>query len=54
MRVNQIRLWLSSVAIGAQVQVTVRKAWVSLASGSPYASLFAQVYHTLRAAPRIA
>jgi len=37
--------------IGAQVRVTVRKIWVSLASGSPYAALFEQAYKNLRAAP---
>ena len=37
--------------IGAQVRVTVRKIWVSLASGSPYAALFEQTYKNLRAAP---
>ena len=34
--------------IGAQVRVTVRKIWVSLASGSPYAEEFAQVWRTLQ------
>ncbi|MBI3449630.1 MAG: IS1380 family transposase [Acidobacteria bacterium] len=42
---------LKLLKIGAQVRVTVRKVWVSLASGSPYAALFAQVYKNLRAAP---
>ncbi len=46
---NTIRLKL--LKIGAQVRVTVRKVWVSLASGSPYAGLFAQVYANLHAAP---
>ncbi len=46
---NTIRLKL--LKIGAQVRVTVRKVWVSLASGSPYASLFARVYANLHAAP---
>lgn len=41
---------LKLLKIGAQVRVTVRKIWVSLASGSPYAELFAQVYENLRAA----
>jgi Transposase DDE domain group 1 len=36
--------------IGAQVRVTVRKIWVSLASGSPYAAIFEQTYHNLLAA----
>jgi hypothetical protein len=46
---HTIRLKL--LKIGAQIRVTVRKVWVSLASGSPYAALFAQVYTNLRAAP---
>src|SRR6266496_1834938 len=46
---DTIRLKL--LKIGAQVRVTVRKVWVSLASGSPYASLFARVYANLHAAP---
>jgi DDE family transposase len=81
MRVNQIRLWLSSVAytllaelrrlgltgtplararcstirlkllkIGALVRVTVRRIWVSLASGYPYEHLFAHAYDQLRRA----
>ena len=37
--------------IGAQIRVTVRKVWVSLASGSPYADLFARVWANLRALP---
>jgi len=35
--------------IGAQVRVTVRKVWVSLAGGYPYAELFARVLATLEA-----
>ncbi len=46
---HTIRLKL--LKIGAQIRITVRKVWVSLASGSPYADLFAQVYTNLRAAP---
>jgi hypothetical protein len=46
---DTIRLKL--LKIGAQVRLTVRKVWVSLASSSPYADLFAQAYHNLRAAP---
>jgi len=46
---HTIRLKL--LKIGAQVRVTVRKIWVSLASGSPYAGIFQQTYHNLRAAP---
>jgi len=81
MRVNQIRLWLSSVAylllnelrrlglagtrmataqcgtmrlkllkIGARVRVSVRKVWVSLASGYPHEDLFARAYENLQRA----
>jgi len=46
---DTIRLKL--LKIGAQVRLTVRKVWVSLASSSPYADLFAQTYRNLRAAP---
>lgn len=42
---------LKLLKIGAQVRVTVRKIWVSLASGSPYAAIFEQTYHNLLAAP---
>jgi Transposase DDE domain group 1 len=38
---------LKLLKIGAQVRVTVRKIWVSLAGGYPYAALFAQVLATL-------
>ena len=79
MRVNQLRLYFSSVAyllmqalrrlglrgtqmaaaqcntirlkllkVGAQVKVTVRKVWVSLAGGYPYVELFHQVYRNLQ------
>ena len=41
---------LKLLKIGAQVRVTVRKIWVSLASGSPYAAMFEQVCDNLRAA----
>jgi hypothetical protein len=37
--------------IGAQIRITVRKVWVSLAGGYPYAALFAQVWAQLRALP---
>ena len=80
MRVNQMRLWLSSVAytliealrrialvgtklanaycgtirlqllkIGARIRITVRKAWVSLASSHPAESIFALAHERLRA-----
>jgi hypothetical protein len=46
---HTIRLKL--LKIGAQIRVTVRKVWVSLASGSPYADLFAHAYRNLQSAP---
>jgi len=45
---DTIRLKL--LKIGAQVQVTVRKVWVSLSEAYPYQELFAAVYHHLRQA----
>jgi hypothetical protein len=42
-------LRLKLLKIGAQIRVTVRRVWISLAEG--YAGLFAQVYARLRAAP---
>jgi len=36
--------------IGAQIQATVRKIWVSLAEGYPYRNLFAQVFANLEVA----
>lgn len=38
---------LKLLKIGAQIRVTVRKVWVSLSSGYPYAALFAQVWANL-------
>ena len=43
-----IRLRL--LKIGAQVRLTVRKIWISLAAGHPAASLFREVYHNLTGA----
>jgi hypothetical protein len=43
-----IRLRL--LKIGAQVRITVRKIWISLAAGHPAAELFAQVYGSLSGA----
>ena len=45
---NTIRLKLFK--IGAQVKISVRNVWVSLASGYPYLDLFRQVYGNLRGA----
>jgi hypothetical protein len=38
---------LTLLKIGARVRVTTRKVWVALASGCPYADLFARVHATL-------
>jgi hypothetical protein len=46
---NTIRLKL--LKVGAQVKVTVRKIWVSLAGGYPYAWIFCQVYSNLQREP---
>ncbi len=42
---------LKLLKIGARVRVTVRKIWVSLAGGCPYAEIFASVHANLRASP---
>jgi len=44
---NTIRLKL--LKIGAQIKITTRKVWVSLAGGYPYTELFHQVYRNLQA-----
>ncbi len=41
-------LRLKLLKIGALIRITVRKVWVSLASGYPYASLFRQVLRQLQ------
>jgi len=46
---SSIRLKL--LKIGALIRITVRKVWVSLASGYPYVTLFRQVYEKLCAMP---
>jgi hypothetical protein len=38
--------------IGGQVRVTVRRVWVHWASSYPYAALFTQILHQLRASPQ--
>ena len=45
-------LRLKLLKIGALMRITVRKVWVSLASGYPYQELFRQVYAQLQAAPQ--
>jgi hypothetical protein len=44
---NTIRLKL--LKVGAQVKVTVRKVWISLAGGYPYVDLFYQAFRNLQA-----
>jgi len=39
---------LKLLKIGAQIRVTVRKVWLSLAAGYPFAKVFAEAYHNLR------
>jgi len=46
---NTIRTKL--LKIGALVQVTARRIWVSLSSSYPYAAVFAAAYHNLSRAP---
>jgi len=45
---NTIRLKL--LKVGAQVKITVRKVWISLAGGYPYADLFCETFRNLQAA----
>ena len=42
---------LKLLKIGALVRISVRKVWVSLASGYPYVALFGQVHENLRTVP---
>jgi len=44
-------LRLKVLKIGALIRITVRKVWVSLAAGSPYAHLWAQAWVQLQALP---
>jgi hypothetical protein len=44
---NTIRLKL--LKIGARVKVTVRRVWLHMSEGCPYAELFAMAWHRLRA-----
>ena len=46
---STIRLKL--LKIGAVIRITVRKVWVSLAGGYPYAELFRQIHANLSAVP---
>jgi hypothetical protein len=45
---NTIRLKL--LKIGAQVKITARKVWISLAGGYPYVNLFVEIFKKLQAA----
>jgi hypothetical protein len=42
---------LKLLKIGALIRITVRKVWVSMAGGYPYAEQFRQVYAQLQAIP---
>ena len=42
---------LKLLKIGAQIRVTVRKIWISLARGYPYFPVFTQVFANLEAIP---
>jgi hypothetical protein len=42
---------LKLLKIGALIRITVRKVWLSLAGGYPYAELFARIYAALQAIP---
>jgi hypothetical protein len=44
-------LRLKLLKIGALMRITVRKVWVSMAEGYPYAEEFRQVYAQLQAVP---
>jgi hypothetical protein len=44
-------LRLKLLKIGALIRITVRKVWVSMATGYPYAERFQQVYAQLQAVP---
>jgi hypothetical protein len=44
-------LRLKLLKIGALIRITVRKVWVSMATGYPYAERFRQIYAQLQAVP---
>jgi hypothetical protein len=48
---GNIRLTLLKIA--AQVRISVRRIWLSFSEGYPYAELFRQVLHNLRAPPPV-
>jgi len=41
---------LKLLKIGARVRITVRKIWISMASGYPYEKTFSQAYDNLQRA----
>ena len=41
---------LKLLKIGALIRITVRKIWVSMATGYPYVELFRQVHRQLQVA----
>ena len=46
---SSIRLKL--LKIGALIRITIRKVWISLASGYPHVALFQQIHEKLCAVP---
>ena len=42
---------LKLLKMGAQIRVTVRMVWLSLAAGYPFSAIFIQVYQNLRSVP---
>ena len=42
------RIRLQLLRIGAQVRITIRKVWISIASSYPHWRIFAQAYEQLR------
>jgi hypothetical protein len=50
-RAQSATIRLKVLKIGALIRITVRKVWVSLAGGYPYAELFARVHAVLQALP---
>src|SRR5437879_5285984 len=50
-RAQSATIRLKVLKIGALIRITVRKVWVSLAGGYPYAELFARVHAALQALP---
>jgi hypothetical protein len=53
-RAQATTIRLRLLKIGAQIRITVRKVWLSMASGYPLQRVFGQVYQNLRPAPELA